>query len=1187
MRKKPALNALIVPLLATTVTMAKPASEEDTEWARSVGDAMTFEQEGSGGIFSPEGGDASKITEETTGIQPESRQEEDLLQRSEDSYGKEGKLESIGQNTSDEWEANSPDTSSGTAFDVVTGSMNSRDGTRLMESHGCTIRRTSASEMDYDPTAAPGQQITGDGYVVDEKTCQEEYTGPLNSECRIVGDKTECIEQDNTKIVTGEPMAYEVLEGQYRPNYGGDIHALPACNGSGRPKDQTQLIKNGQFTSPNVADGQWKQFSSSSIPGWSGTLIELWGTGHKGVSSQRADQHAELNSEHNSPYRMYQNVRTAPGVKYVFSFHHRSTKGRTEKIRAFADGNNRVLSEISKSSPGQWRKRRYTFIADDTSTKVGVKSVYPRGGKFGNLIDNFQLNPEYCKRTPEIKVTAHKGREELSPLFENDNQSDVCWKAGTESVCERQVEQTDAYLDSVVEGAWDEDAIEEEFLKMAGGCSTEEVTKTSDATLEYTEEGLCSIPQDIEIEGCSINRNIELDGDGNIVADKWEGSDRCKNVISKVEDYRDTCDFNIDYNEPGIRTIDGHDVMTCDYAKNQADTNGLFDGGLQVSGLIPDAHAADSGCPDSHPVKVTNQIASDFPHIGYNDVGKCVKEENESNDLIGEFTGYGAAGLSVSFADNFLTKSENIRTAGVYPVKVSSNGRSGYAFNVGSRTNNKGIKYNWGEVRVGGETVITLSDYWFDTSEEVEALSKGEKISFYLNGRYDFYWSDGDLVTSWYNTTDNKTYKSYIRIYGEGGCPEGYGDGESNKYDCLSSEMKGGCAIYKNLKDHGYPGNKITERIEVSQISCTPESLRTDEEICNDDGECIEPGQSIGPILQEDTCREYRQRGCTRTSNECVNEMQHPLGDTHCVEREQRYECEVVEEHSNEVTVEEYDCGGEGEFYCMDGNCVEDPKGDEGGRFGEVAARITAAEGIASHTECADETDPSTCKVFGGEAVACREGSGPLSDLWNCCDVAASEGSGSMTSEDWARMTINASAIAAGVQFDEMPFESDIASQAASGAVMAGMAKVAWDMAGQFMELLISCKDEEFQLAHAKQVNQATYIGRRCGESISVGFDDICVRRDYHYCKFDSLMSKVVMEQSMGQLGRTMGTAANPNCKGMTIDEVADLNWDNINLDEWEAELRKADVLNPPALDGSNTDSSLPAANPGEAPAWE
>src|SRR5690606_20268956 len=58
------------------------------------------------------------------------------------------------------------------------------------------------------------------------------------------------------------------------------------------------LLTNGGFESNNVASGSWQFFSSSAVPGWDGSNIEIWNQ-YSGVSAYEGSQFAELNAHPN------------------------------------------------------------------------------------------------------------------------------------------------------------------------------------------------------------------------------------------------------------------------------------------------------------------------------------------------------------------------------------------------------------------------------------------------------------------------------------------------------------------------------------------------------------------------------------------------------------------------------------------------------------------------------------------------------------------------------------------------------------------------------------------------------------------------------------------------------------------------------------------------------------------------
>lgn len=99
------------------------------------------------------------------------------------------------------------------------------------------------------------------------------------------------------------------------------------------------------------------------------------------------------------------------------------------------------------------------------------------------------------------------------------------------------------------------------------------------------------------------------------------------------------------------------------------------------------------------------------------------------------------------------------------------------------------------------------------------------------------------------------------------------------------------------------------------------------------------------------------------------------------------------------------------------------------------------------------------------------------------------------------------------------------------------------------INIIFKCTDDEFDLAMKRELLSTHYIGSYCSTDIL----GLCVEKRNVYCQFDSPMSRIMMEQiyKQPQMGLSWGSPENPQCKGMAIDQMALVDWDLVNLDEW------------------------------------
>ena len=107
------------------------------------------------------------------------------------------------------------------------------------------------------------------------------------------------------------------------------------------------------------------------------------------------------------------------------------------------------------------------------------------------------------------------------------------------------------------------------------------------------------------------------------------------------------------------------------------------------------------------------------------------------------------------------------------------------------------------------------------------------------------------------------------------------------------------------------------------------------------------------------------------------------------------------------------------------------------------------------------------------------------------------------------------------------------------------------------------CSTTEKELGEAKQNGLTHYIGSyKSGPWYN--------RKRYQvYCVYNSKLSRIFMEQANVQLGLEYGTPRSPECNGLTMDQMANLDMDQIDLSEYfpDAEANAAYATDPNVLE--------------------
>lgn len=98
------------------------------------------------------------------------------------------------------------------------------------------------------------------------------------------------------------------------------------------------------------------------------------------------------------------------------------------------------------------------------------------------------------------------------------------------------------------------------------------------------------------------------------------------------------------------------------------------------------------------------------------------------------------------------------------------------------------------------------------------------------------------------------------------------------------------------------------------------------------------------------------------------------------------------------------------------------------------------------------------------------------------------------------------------------------------------------------------CNSEENVLGKAKEKNTVIYIGTYCSKKVLRH----CVQRKSAYCVFDSKLARIIQYQGRsGQLGVGFGGAQNPDCRGLTVDELQRLNFNAMDYSDFYSELQQ------------------------------
>ncbi|MBH3000578.1 type-F conjugative transfer system mating-pair stabilization protein TraN [Serratia marcescens] len=101
---------------------------------------------------------------------------------------------------------------------------------------------------------------------------------------------------------------------------------------------------------------------------------------------------------------------------------------------------------------------------------------------------------------------------------------------------------------------------------------------------------------------------------------------------------------------------------------------------------------------------------------------------------------------------------------------------------------------------------------------------------------------------------------------------------------------------------------------------------------------------------------------------------------------------------------------------------------------------------------------------------------------------------------------------------------------------------------------LAHCDSEEKALGKAKENKLTVSVGEYCSKKVL----GVCLQKKRSYCQFDSKLAQIVQQQGRAwQLGIGFGGAKSPDCRGITVDELQRINFDQLDFANFYEDLMK------------------------------
>ncbi|WP_234401328.1 conjugal transfer protein TraN [Pseudoalteromonas sp. T1lg23B] len=138
----------------------------------------------------------------------------------------------------------------------------------------------------------------------------------------------------------------------------------------------------------------------------------------------------------------------------------------------------------------------------------------------------------------------------------------------------------------------------------------------------------------------------------------------------------------------------------------------------------------------------------------------------------------------------------------------------------------------------------------------------------------------------------------------------------------------------------------------------------------------------------------------------------------------------------------------------------------------------------------------------------------------------------------------------------------------------------AYQMANLVITLATQCDDNEADAGLKIQMDQCIKVNNSINEDINDQGSTcakkvlgVCLKRQHHYCCYSSPLARIIIEQAMPQLGKTITVDQETfTCQGLMIDEMKQLDWDKIDMSEWIGLMSGAGLV-PTSSDDVNMDS--------------
>jgi hypothetical protein len=93
---------------------------------------------------------------------------------------------------------------------------------------------------------------------------------------------------------------------------------------------------------------------------------------------------------------------------------------------------------------------------------------------------------------------------------------------------------------------------------------------------------------------------------------------------------------------------------------------------------------------------------------------------------------------------------------------------------------------------------------------------------------------------------------------------------------------------------------------------------------------------------------------------------------------------------------------------------------------------------------------------------------------------------------------------------------------------------------------LSSCDADEKELRELRDINRCVMVGTYCAEKLG----GQCIRKKTTFCCYDSKLAKIIQEQGRAQLGLGFGSPQQPQCQGLTAEQLSKMDFSKVNFSD-------------------------------------